>query len=473
MDNKKDKIVVIGLLVLLLVGIGIYFLLTSNILGNKGVVNTGTTSNATSQINEIDWGTYDSNDITLTKSIEITKDGTYTLTGTISDGLIYINTDGNVKLILNGVSITNSKGPAIYVENAKTLEIETVKGTTNTLTDGSTYSGYDTSIVGTIYSSDDLILSGEGTLKVISNNEDAIVSKDDLKITSGSYKIDATDDGIRCKDSVEITGGSFTINAKGDGIKATNDTDSSKGFILISGGTFNINSVNDGLQAETELKITNGTFNIKTTGNPDNDSAKGLKGGTLIEITGGTFNINSTDDSVHSNGDVTINNGEFVIESDDDGIHGDGLVEINGGTFNINAQEGIEGTYIKINDGTINIKATDDGINAANKSDKYSVSVEINGGSITIVMGQGDTDGIDSNGNLYIKGGTINITGQSAFDYDGEAKYTGGNLIVNGEKTTSITNQFGGQRGGQAGGPNGGDKPAQRQNGYYNRGARR
>ena len=66
-------------------------------------------------------------------------------------------------------------------------------------------------------------------------------------------------------------------------------------------------------------------------------------------------------------------------------------------------------------------------------------------------MGQGDTDGIDSNGNLYINGGTINVTCNSPFDYDGEAKYNGGTLIVNGEETNTITNQF------MGGGPMGGN----------------
>ena len=89
-----------------------------------------------------------------------------------------------------------------------------------------------------------------------------------------------------------------------------------------------------------------------------------------------------------------------------------------------------------------------DGINAANKSSDYTPTIEINGGNITINMGQGDTDALDSNGNLYINGGTLNITGQSAFDYDLEAKYSGGTMIVNGETTTTITNQFGGQMGG-------------------------
>lgn len=71
-------------------------------------------------------------------------------------------------------------------------------------------------------------------------------------------------------------------------------------------------------------------------------------------------------------------------------------------------------------------------------------------------MSSGDTDAIDSNGNLYINGGTINITGNSPFDYDGEAKYTGGKLIVNGKETTELTNQFMGgmQDRNMNGGPN-------------------
>ena len=57
-------------------------------------------------------------------------------------------------------------------------------------------------------------------------------------------------------------------------------------------------------------------------------------------------------------------------------------------------------------------------------------------------MGQGDTDAIDSNGNLYLNGGEITITAQSPFDYDGEAKYKAGTIIVNGKETNEITNQM-------------------------------
>lgn len=443
--KKNNLKIIVPLLIIILFGILIYIVMNYDI-GNL-VKNTST--NTESTIKGIDWDNYSSNEITLTKSIKITEEGIYTLTGTIEDGLIYINTNGNVKLVLNNITVTNKSGPAIYIENAKNVEISTVEGTTNTLNDSSSYTNYDEDVTGCIYSKDDLILSGKGTLKINANYKDGIVSKDDLKVTSGTYIINAKDDGIRGKNSVEIEDGNITITSGGDGIKSTNEKDSEKGYINITGGTFTINSVNDGIQTVTKLYIKDGTFTIKTTGN---DSAKGLKADTLITIDGGTFDINTTDDSIHTNGNIIINNGKYTINSADDAVHADEMNEINNGTFDITAHEGIEATYIKINDGTINISASDDGINATNKSSAYSSKVEINGGNITIKMGQGDTDGVDSNGDIIINGGTINVTGQSTFDYDGTGTINGGTVICNGQQVTTLPNQFmgGGNMGGQA-----------------------
>ena len=73
--------------------------------------------------------------------------------------------------------------------------------------------------------------------------------------------------------------------------------------------------------------------------------------------------------------------------------------------------------------------------------------IEINGGNITIKMGQGDTDGVDSNGDIIINGGTINVTGQSTFDYDGTGKINGGTVICNGQEVTTLPNQFMGGEG--------------------------
>lgn len=328
----------------------------------------------------------------LTDSVSITKGGEYNFTGTIKDGAITIDTDEDVTIKLTNVTINNSNGPAINVKNAKNVYLviegeNTLSATVNEEEDAC------------IYSKDDLEIEGTGTLTVKSNL-DGITSKDDLVIKSGTYVINSDDDAIKGKDSVTIEDGKFTINAKGDGIKATNDEDIKKGIITINGGEFNITTETDGFDSS---------------------------------------NI------------ITINDGTLTINSNDDGVHADGMLEINKGTLTITAVEGLEATYIKINDGTINISASDDGINAANKSDNYSVLCEINGGSITIKMGQGDTDGIDSNGDLVINGGTIDITGNSPFDYDGTATYNGGKLIVNGEETNEITNQFMG--GPEQGGP--------------------
>ena len=373
-------------------------------------------------------------------SSTITTGGTYKLEG--DETCVVVNTSNDVELELNNSTITCENGPAINIVNANSITIKITGDNKITATTTETLDG-------AIYSKEDLTLTGDGKL-TITSNYDGIVSKDNLTIISGEYIINSKDDGIRGKDSVEISNGSFKITAGGDGIKSTNDTDESKGYINITGGTFDINAVNDGIQAETNLKITNGTFTIKTTGNTNNDSSKGLKAGTLITLDGGKYTITTTDDGIHSNGNITINKGDITITSNDDGIHADGMINIKGGTSNITAKEGIEATYVKIDDGTISISASDDGINAGNKSNAYSVKIEITGGNITIKMGQGDTDGIDSNGDLYISDGTINITGQSPFDYDGTAKYTGGTIIVNGQTTNSITNQ---QMGGGMGGP--------------------
>lgn len=204
--------------------------------------------------------------------------------------------------------------------------------------------------------------------------------------------------------------------------------------------------------SKKDLRITNGSFEITST-------EKALEGENSVRICGGSFNIKAGDDAIHSDeetdkekGYVYIGGGEFDIETQDDGIHAVTVLTIDGGTFNITAHEALEATQIIINDGTITISASDDGINAAAKSDFYDPKIEVNGGNISIKMGQGDTDAVDSNGSIVINGGTLNITAQSAFDYETEGKINGGEVTVNGEKITEITNQFGGGMPGGMGG---------------------
>lgn len=225
--------------------------------------------------------------------------------------------------------------------------------------------------------------------------------------------------------------------------------------LLIKGdGTLNVDGSNckNGIKGGATSNITinnNITFNIKVANNA-------LSADGSMVINGGTYNIEAKDgikcdpddDDPESLAELTINGGIFNINVSDDGVRANGKLEINGGSFNITSAEGIEATYVVINDGDIVINATDDGINASNKSTRYSPKVEINGGNITIKMGPGDTDAIDANGELVITGGTIDITAQFAFDYDKTVTFTGGDVTVNGQKITTISNSMmGGGRG--------------------------
>lgn len=225
---KKKYIIIIILLALC--GIFVLSKIVPNENEEEAIIN-----------DDIDWSTYEVTNYTLTESITITKEGIYNLTGTLN-GSITINTKGNVKLILNNVTINNN-GPAIYIENANITVIETEDGTVNTLSDSNTYNNYEDEIEGTIYSKDDLVLEGNGTLIVKGNKGDAIVSKDSIKINSGTYNITSASTGIKGKDSIYIVDGTFKINSSLNGIKST------KGYIQIDNGEFTIVSVNDGIQA--------------------------------------------------------------------------------------------------------------------------------------------------------------------------------------------------------------------------------
>lgn len=475
MKNKKIFLIIVIIIIVGVIAlVGLHY---KNVL-NSNKASTATTESIDMTINtddgdeDIDWSLYQDTDYNLTKSITITESGIYNLTGTITNGLITINADDNaeVKLILAGINITNSSGPAIYVKNANDVVIELADDSTNYLEDGSTYSGYDPDVIGTIFSHDDITFQGNGTLEVVSNLEDAIVSKDDLKITSGTYKITSSDDGIRGKDSVYIQNGTFTINSEGDGIKSTNDTETDKGYILIENGLFNIEAELDGITSQTKLLIQNGTFNIKTGGgssnssssndswgmwgrasssSTDSTSAKGLKAGDNLVVETGTFTFNTSDDAIHCNNYIGIKTGTLNITSGDDGIHADSELIIDGGTINITkSYEGLEAAKITINNGTINIAASDDGINIAGGNDASSMGrpgensyssntsnvLTVNGGNIYV---DATGDGIDVNGSAYINDGHIQVDGPTndgngALDYDSVFQVNGGTLLAGG-----------------------------------------
>ncbi|MBQ2695386.1 carbohydrate-binding domain-containing protein [Candidatus Saccharibacteria bacterium] len=383
---------------LILAGIAIIALVVALVINfnhadnsaNK-VTSTIETDNGDTKIN---WDKYPTYDIALSDSLTLTESATYHLTGSLTDGSISIKAgDGVIRLILDGVSITNSNGPAIACYSADEFVIE-VEGD-NYLEDGATCSSdLDTDITGAIYSKDDLSFGGSGTLNLTAHLEDGIVGKDDLKFNSGTYNITATDDAIRGTDSVYIVDGNFTLNAGSDAIKSTNETESNKGFVLIESGDFYIDA-----------------------------SAKGIKAINSVLIYGGNYNIKSYDDAIHSNNYVGIIGGEFAISSGDDGIHADRELIIDDGNITISkSYEGLEAQAITINGGAISITASDDGLNTGGGADSSannrpgagafdadtSCVLSINGGDIYV---NASGDGIDSNGYLYFNGGSVIVDG--------------------------------------------------------------
>lgn len=262
----------------------------------------------------------------------------------------------------------------------------------------------DKVFVTTTESENTLSVTGTFTADGDTNTDAVIFSRDDLTLNGkGILNISSTDNGISSKDDLKITGGTINIACTSDALEA-NDS------ILMADGTVAVSTSKDGLHAEN-----------------DEDNTKGY---------------------------IYIRGGNLTVEAGDDAVHATTIAQVDGGTLTLTGREGIEGTWIQINDGTVSISASDDGINAGQKSQIATPTAEFNGGTVTIVMGSGDTDAVDSNGNLIINGGTLDITAQSPFDYDGSGQLNGGTLIVNGTETTSLANQMGG--GGMGGGRMGG-----------------
>ena len=200
-----------------------------------------------------------------------------------------------------------------------------------------------------------------------------------------------------------------------------------------------------------------GENSLESTGDVETVEPKVISSNADLIFKGdGVLTINSTDTCIKSKSNLTIESGTYNLTggTDGKGLRANYTMSINGGTFNIRSGECLEATNIIINDGEFNLSSSDDAINAANKIDEENIAIvpclTINGGNIKITMDQGDTDGIDSNGDLIINAGTIYVTAQSAFDWDGELQFNGGTVIVNGEKVTEITNQF---EGGETGMP--------------------
>ena len=189
-----------------------------------------------------EWDEDEAVEITLSESMTISDPGVYVLTGTIADGTVTVNVskDDKVQLVLSGVSISCSKGPCILVASADKVFITLAEGTENTLTSTGFIDGDEAD--GAVFSKDDIVFNGEGSL-TISSAKHGIVGNDDVKFGGGTYRIDARSRGISAKDSVRIFDGIFSICAGTTPIRARNKKD--KGYVLILGGKLYLHTRHD------------------------------------------------------------------------------------------------------------------------------------------------------------------------------------------------------------------------------------
>lgn len=402
--------------------------------------------------------------------VTISEAGTYVLSGELSNGQILVNApkDATVRIILNGVAITNNTSSAIDIEQADKVITTLAADTENTLSDGESYQlgEGETEPDAAFYSAEDLIINGTGKLIVNGNYSNGIRSKDDLRIISGEFEVTAQNNALKGKDSVQIREGDFHLTTQeGDAIQATNAEESERGYVAIDGGTFSIASGRDGIQAETNLQIQNTEMTIQTADGADsqnldteNESYKGLKAGGEITLASGEVTIASADDAIHSNTDVTVTGGTYQFTSGDDGMHADNTLTIQDGAVTIaQSYEGLEASEIVIEGGTTSVTASDDGVNAGGGSDTEESSGAFGqdsfGGApgggdqadesklITITDGQlfvdAEGDGLDSNGNITMDGGQVVVSGpvnggNGALDYNGTFTLTGGDLVASG-----------------------------------------
>jgi len=385
------------------------------------------------------------------------KEINYILSGTTTNGSFKIYSEYKFNLVLNGISITNSSGPAINIQSSKKTTLVAMAGTTNNFTDGTIYSTSSEDQKGTIFSEGQIVFSGDGIINVSGNNKHAVCSDDYVSINSGSLTVlKAVKDGIHANDYFSISGGVVRIAATDDGVQCE------EGYVEILGGTVDITTSGSayydssnsdiassaGINCFGDMVVSLGKVTIASSG-------KGGKGVTVdgsMLISGGEINITTTGSlfrysnsltseakAIKCDKAFTMDGGSLNISSMDDGIKSEISVTINAGTVNITKSgEGMEAPAITFKNGNVSIVSSDDCVNGTKGN-----GGEFNDGSIVtfaggvVYMSTTGGDAIDSNGNVVMTGGTVIAQGpqsapEVAIDVNGSFNISGGLLIGSG-----------------------------------------
>ncbi|MBO5551977.1 MAG: carbohydrate-binding domain-containing protein [Lachnospiraceae bacterium] len=412
--------------------------------------------------------------------VYISAAGRYVLSGKLDDGSIVIDAydSSKVYLMLDGVDITCSDDAGLKVEQADKVFVTLAEGSDNTVTSGAEYSdeALKDEVTGAVFAHDDLTVNGSGSLTVTAGYKHGIVGKDDVIITGGTIAVNAPADGIRANDSLRIANADITVEAGDDGIVINHED----GYFYMESGSLNVTGGGDGFHAAGDVTVAGGDITISA-------ADDGIHSDTAFSITGGKLTISGSYEGIEA---VTIDiaGGDTVIYSQDDGINANGgsgdMFGMGGGPGGMGgpgggfggmrdgsaSRNGVSGNRMDrrfaeevSKNGAVSDPGTAGRTDAApaasgseNSAEDVSDEAEeetyvhISGGSLTIINESGqDADGIDSNGDLIITGGTVRVSlvnngNNSALDYASEsggvAEISGGTLIACGNY--SMAEQF-------------------------------
>ena len=390
--------------------------------------------------------------------VTISSPGTYIIEGESEEAKIIVNSEakGEVKIVLKDVSLTSSKGPVIDVEEAEKTYVIVEKGTSSITATGQD----DNEESAAILSHDNLVVTGNGTLNIISEN-DGIEVNDYISFESTILDIVTGDGASEVTNFMPKGGMNFNEDfpkENDEEMMPPQENADLENNREMTPPDQDFSKEMPPMNQNDEMRETEGNFDQnRPQNNPmdfneeiEDDTTpkfKGIKCDGDILFKDSDITVNGEDDAIHSNGSITIEDGTFNLKSGDDGIHADQALTINNGSIDISmSYEGLEAKELIINDGNISITSSDDGINTIDssftgnnmKSDESMLT--INGGNI-IVNAQGD--GIDMNGNGEMNDGLLTVYGPTsggdgAIDYAGIFNVNGGTLLAGGSSMMAL-----------------------------------
>ena len=421
----------------------------------------------------------DENGIVSVSGTDVTVDNTkttekvrYALSGSCGDGSLKLYSNNKQQLLLEGLSLTNSRGAAINNQGKKSCFV--IVSGSNSLADGAS-AAYSTSgsedMKAVFFSEGQLIFSGSGSLEVKANNAQrkSCIASDDyihlasaptLTLTAGS----GAGHGLKANEYVFIEDGSLSATLSGgvvydsddkeykgtDGIKADN-------FFAMTGGAVSIRHSGKGgkgIRAGSydydatshkvaDSYISGGSLSITTTGSESNDvSCKGIKIGWVTKsgsgerasvtgyagnllIKGGSIYVNTAkSEGIEAKGNIVISGGEtYVYSTGDDAINSQGELDVTGGYVyaHSTANDAMDANHdLKISGGhvfAITTKGSPEVALDANTEQRYALYIT---GGVVVAYG-GLESGYSASNTVYSLSGTAGAW---------NALYDGSNFIA-------------------------------------------